>query len=278
MTRAARTLLLRCRRGKLFYSDMTGGRVLCLDPKTGVQTTLLEVPQQPNGLAHLPDGRLIVASMLDGRLLTPGADGLQIYADLSTLVQGHLGDMVVDRAGGLFVGDVGSRVLQGEAPRPGRLVRVEADGRARVVLDDIHFPNGMAITPDGNTLLLAETMKRRVLQVRIEADGGLGTPRPYIEFSAEEGGPDGLCIDRTGALWVCLPHAGAVQRYDGAGRLTARVGTPDGTPIACALSADDRTLYVVGCLMPADTPIFQAIANKATRGWLAQTALPEFTP
>jgi 2-polyprenyl-6-methoxyphenol hydroxylase-like FAD-dependent oxidoreductase/sugar lactone lactonase YvrE len=268
---------LRFRRGKLVFSDMTGRRVLSLDPKTGAQTVLFDVPQQPNGLAHLPDGRLVVASMLDGKLLIAAADGLVAYADLSSHALGHLGDMVVDRAGGLFVGDVGSKVLQGEAPKPGRVVRVDADGTVRVVLEDIHFPNGMAITPDGNTLLLAETMRDRVLQIRIEADGSLGTPRPYIEFG-DKGGPDGIAIERSGAIWVCLPKSRAVERYDGAGRLTARVETPDGLPIACAVGADDRTLYIVGAAFPPDQPLFQAIATGATRGWVASADLPGTTP
>jgi 2-polyprenyl-6-methoxyphenol hydroxylase-like FAD-dependent oxidoreductase/sugar lactone lactonase YvrE len=265
---------LRTRRGKLVYADMTGGRVLGLDPKTGVESVLARVPQQPNGLGHLPDGRLVVASMFDTKLYVASADGLTLYADLSALAQGHLGDLVVDRAGGIFVGDVGAKVLQGEAPRQGRLIRVEPDGQARVVQEGLHFPNGMVITQDGNTLLLAETMKQCVLQLRIEPDGSLGSPRPYIEFSDEEGGPDGMTIARDGSIWVCLPKRRAVQRYDGAGHLTARVETPPGMPIACALSADDGTLYIVGADgLPPGTSIFQAIAERRTRGWVMQADL-----
>lgn len=267
---------LRVRRGKLVYADMTGQRVLGLDPKTGVQTSLAEVPQQPNGLGHLPDGRLVVAAMLDCKLYVAGQHGLSVYADLSSLATGHLGDLVVDRAGGSFVGDVGAKLLQGEVPQPGRVIRVETDGSARSVLEGIHGPNGMVITPDGNTLLLGETMKNRVLQVRIAADGSLGSARPYIQFADDEGGPDGLAIERGGAIWVCLPKRQAVQRYDGAGRLTARVHTPAGMPIACALSSDDKTLYIVGAdALPAGTHNFQAIASKATRGWVAQADLSE---
>lgn len=265
---------LRWHRNRLVFSDMTDRQVLRVHPGTGERTVVAAVDHQPNGLGHLPDGRLLVASMLDARLLVMGPDGLVPYADLSALATGHLGDMVVDRAGGVYVGDVGARVLQGEAPRPGRLIRVDTDGSARVVQEGLHFPNGMAITPDGNTLLLAETLRSRVLQLRLHADGSVGAPRPFIAFDDDEGAPDGVCIDRQGGLWVCLPRRRAVQHYDKAGRLTGRVHTPDGLPIACALGKDEATLHVVGIApLPPQRSIFAAIAARETQGWLASATL-----
>jgi sugar lactone lactonase YvrE len=112
-------------------------------------------------------------------------------------------------------------------------------------------------------------MTSRILQCRIELDGQPREPRSYIELG-EKGGADGMTMERNGALWVCLPKAQTVERYDSRGHLTARVHT-NGMPIACALSEDDQTLYIVGAeTLPEGTSVFTAIANQTTRGWLAQ--------
>ena len=172
--------------GHLVFSDMTGGRLMRADPVTGALTVLAEVPGQPNGLGLLPDGRLVVASMFDHRLLVERSagdtGGLEEYADLSGLATGYLGDMVVDPAGRVYVGDTGVRVLHGERfdARLGRLLRVDGPGQVEVALEGLSFPNGMVVTPDGQVLILGLSGTGRIVQCRIRAgDGALGPLRPF---------------------------------------------------------------------------------------------------
>lgn len=266
----------RWRKGKLIFSDMLNNRVVQYDPLTQAQTTLAEVPGGPNGLAILPGGKLLVASMNDRKIFLILKDGsTKEYADLSGLATGYLGDMVPDGAGRVYVDDTGSRVLHGEAPAPGRLILVQRDGSAEIVLEDLHFPNGLAITPDGTSLLLAETMGRRITQSRIDQrTGKLNDTRPSLDLKTSA--CDGMTIDQAGGTWLCLPQANAVERYDRAGRLTARVEfSPAMTPIACALDEEETALYIVGIepLLPGND-IFGALSRRETVGRLARATMP----
>jgi sugar lactone lactonase YvrE len=267
----------RAHAGYLVFSDMTSERLLRADPSSGALEVVADVPGRPNGLGLLPDGRLVVASMIDRRLLVertagdPGA-GFDTYADLSALATGYLGDIAVDAAGRVFVGDTGARVLHGEpfTARLGRLLRVDGPGRAEVALDGLAFPNGMVVTPDGQMLILGLSGTGRIVQCRIHSrDGSLGPLRPFATQL-----PDGLAIDASGGVWACHPGRGEVTRYDPGGRRTGRVRIPDGRAIACALDPSSSTLFVTGIrpLAPGDD-LFAAIAERRTRGVLWRAAL-----
>ena len=263
--------------GHLVFSDMTAGRLLRADPASGELEVLAEVPGQPNGLGLLPDGRLVVASMFDHRLLVEAAAGdpaagLVEYADLSGLANGYLGDLVVDPAGRVFVGDTGVRVLHGEPfdARFGRLLRVDGPGLAEVAMDGLSFPNGMVVTPDGQVLVLGLSGTGRIVQCRIRSsDGALGPLRPFASQL-----PDGLAIDGAGGVWACHPGRGEVTRYDGGGRPTDVVRIPDGRAIACAVAPSGEALYVVGIRpLPRGADLFAAMVERRTRGVLWRAAL-----
>src|SRR5262245_64086907 len=161
----------RWRDGRLYCSDMGAGRVLCVDPATGAAETVATVPESPSGLGWLPDGRLLVVSMRERRLLRLERDGrLALHADLSHLVSHWCNDMVVDDAGRAYVGNFGYDALAGEAQKPTCLVAVEPDGRARVVADGLLFPNGAAITQDRRRLIVAETFAHRLAAFEIRPD------------------------------------------------------------------------------------------------------------
>ena len=256
---------------RLVFSDMIGRLVIAHDPATGVSTTRHQIDDQPNGLGLLPDGRLVVASMFDKVLLVEGADGLELYEDLSDVVTGYLGDVVVDQQGRVFVGDTGVRVLHGEPleARTGRLIRVDGPGHHEVVLDDLAFPNGLVVSPDGHMLYIAQSGRRVVVQCRIASDGSLSTPRPFVAQLA-----DGMTGDRAGGVWVCDPRHHEVARYDSAGRTTARVIIDGGQPIACALDAAEEHLYIVGIEdLPAGVSLFEAMAAAQTRSILWSATL-----
>ncbi|MEO8837917.1 MAG: SMP-30/gluconolactonase/LRE family protein, partial [Herbaspirillum sp.] len=166
--------------GKLWFSDFYTNSVYCLHAK-GELSTVVEVPGRPSGLGWLPDGRLLVVSMTERRLLRLDPDGLTELADLSPLAGFDCNDMVVDRLGRAYVGNFGFDLI-GKAPlQPATLIMVTSDGQARTVADDLLFPNGCVITPDGQTLILAETFGHRLTAFDIAADGSLHARRCWAE-------------------------------------------------------------------------------------------------
>ncbi len=188
--------------GKLYFSDMHANRVMTVD-LDGRSSVVCEVPNQPSGLGWLPDGRMLVVSMTDRKLMRMERDGLKLHADLSALATFHCNDMVVDSAGRAYVGNFGFDLHKGEKPHATVLVMVTAEGKARVVADDLTFPNGTVITPDGRTLIVGESFGRRLTAFDIAADGSLANRRVWADLG--ENVPDGIALDAEGAIWVASP-------------------------------------------------------------------------
>lgn len=232
---------LRWHAGSLWFSDMLDGKVFRLDTD-GRPQLVVEVPQQPSGLGWLPDGALAVVSMIDRRVLRYADGALTELADLSALAPFHCNDMVVDTEGRAYVGNFGFDLPHRAAPLPTVLLLVALDGRARVVADDLLFPNGCAITPDGGTLIVAETFGARLTAFSIDADGSLLDRRTWAALPGTS--PDGICLDAEGAVWVASPVSRAVLRVCAGGAITHRVPV-ETQALACMLGgADRRTLYV----------------------------------
>src|SRR5208282_5467864 len=160
----------RWRDGKLFFSDMHAHQVLAVD-MAGKREVVCEVPARPSGLGWLPDGRMLVVSMTDRKLMRLDRDGLKTVADLSKLAPFDCNDMVVDARGRAYVGNFGFDLHGNAQPRSTTLVMVAPDGIARIVAEELMFPNGMVITPDGKTLIAGETFGRRLTAFDIAADG-----------------------------------------------------------------------------------------------------------
>jgi sugar lactone lactonase YvrE len=174
------------------------------------------------------------------------------------------------------VDDIGARVFHGETPmqKKGRLIRVDGPGRFKIVLENLLFPNGLVISPDGQMLYLAETLAGRVVQCRISPEGDLSEPRPFVKLTA-----DGMTGDRAGGVWACCPIGDeGVLRYDSAGRLTAKVATPGGHPVACALAgAKQDDLWIVGFeTLPVGANLFEAMRKGETKGvlWHIKVSIP----
>lgn len=235
----------RWREDALFFSDMHDHRVWKLD-LSGTLTLVAEVPGSPSGLGWLPDGRLLVVSMHDRRLLRLDDSGLAEVADLSDFATADCNDMVVDRLGRAYVGNFGDSSAPPEPAAPADLVLVEPSGSVRVVARDLLLPNGAVITPDGSTLIVAETraVPPRLTAFDIAPDGSLSGRRDFARF---EGGemPDGICLDARGSIWVASPFTNEVLHVDPAGDLISRVTTGEDQPYACALGgASGRTLFI----------------------------------
>jgi len=240
--------------GTLWWSDMHAGMVCKL--VDGAATKVCDVPQRPSGLGWLPDGRMLVVSMVDKRVLRLDTDGsLGVHADLTGLVPCRLNDMVVDKVGRAYVGNFGFELDSGAAPAPTVLVRVDPDGSSRVVAEDLLFPNGAVMTDDGLTLIVAETFGSRLTAFDIGADGSLSGRRVW---AALQGGavPDGMCLDAEGAIWVASPTTHDCLRVREGGEVAERIEIGRGA-YACMLGGEDRrTLYV--CTADSHDPERQA--------------------
>jgi sugar lactone lactonase YvrE len=197
---------------RLWLSDFFTHQVIAVGMDGAVEK-ILEVENQPSGLGWLPDGRMLVVSMLDRRVLVVEDGQAEVHADLSEIVPHQLNDMVVDEEGRAYVSCFGGDVMRGEPITPTVIIRVDPDGSARVAANDIHFPNGMVITRDG-TFVVAETLGNRLTAFDITSDGDLVGGRPFALFGDRPDtddltaaipqlayAPDGMATDAEGAVW-----------------------------------------------------------------------------
>jgi sugar lactone lactonase YvrE len=245
--------------GRLWVSDMHDHRVIAID-ETGEIEEIVRVEQRPSGLGWLPDGRLLIVSMLDRRILRLDPEGLVVHADLTELAAWHCNDMVVDGQGRAYVGNFGFDLDAQAKPATTALTLVHPDGRAENVADDLSFPNGCVITPDGGTLIVGESFGARLTAFTIADDGTLSDRRVW---AAVEGAvPDGICLDAEGAVWVSSPVSNEFLRVREGGEVTDRVPC-DQMAIACMLGGSDgRTLFALtsGTTSPKD-----AVALRSAR-------------
>jgi sugar lactone lactonase YvrE len=227
--------------GKLFFSDMHAHTVNAVD-LNGRAEVLADVQAWPSGLGWLPDGRMLVVSMTDRKLLRLERDGLKLHADLSALASYHCNDMVVDSRGRAYVGNFGYDIIRDAPRKAAELILVDVNGAARVVARDLQFPNGTVITPDGATLIIGESMGGRLTAFDIAPDGSLTNRRAWAEF---EGTPDGIALDIEGAIWVASPLTHELLRVKKGGEIAERIKREQ-MPIACALGgAGRRTLFLL---------------------------------
>jgi sugar lactone lactonase YvrE len=234
----------RWRDGRLWFSDQHDRRVVVMD-SSGHAEAVVAVPNQPSGLGWLPDGRMLVVSMLDRQVLRLEADrSLSVHADLSALAPATCNDMVVDGRGRAYVGNFGFDMYGGAEYRTTNIVAVDPDGSAWVAADDLGFPNGTVVTPDNRTLIVGESMGGRLTAFDIGDDGRLANRREWASLRDIGATADGICLDAEGAVWVACPFSNRVVRVAEGGALLDEVKVDSGT-FACALGGDDgRTLFI----------------------------------
>jgi sugar lactone lactonase YvrE len=228
--------------GALWFSDMHAHTVQRLEPG-GALEVVAEIPECPSGLGFLPDGRPLVVSMHDRRLLRLDEDGPHEHADLSALAPWHINDMYVDRHGRAYVGNFGDGSAPPAPPSPTVLLLVEPDGEARVVAEDLWFPNGIALSADGGTLIVAETrsVPGKLTAFTVAADGSLSGRRTLASF--EGGFPDGIAIDAEDGVWIAFPFGDELVRVTADGEIDQRLPFP--SPYAVALGGPGgRDLFV----------------------------------
>jgi len=209
----------------------------------GKSEVIVRMPSFPFSIDWLPDGRLLVTSGRDGRLQRREPDGsLVTHADLTGLSNGW-NEIVVDGRGNAYVNGGGFDLLAGEAFAPGIVALVTPGGSARQVADGIAFPNGMAVTPDNKTLIVAESYAKRLTAFDIEATGLLSNRRVWADLG--DGVPDGICIDAEGAVWYGdVPNKRCVRVREG-GEVLQTIDLDRGC-FACMLGGvDNRTLFMM---------------------------------
>ncbi|MGH8862077.1 MAG: SMP-30/gluconolactonase/LRE family protein [Jatrophihabitantaceae bacterium] len=237
--------------GRLWFSDWIAGRIIAIDD-TGTSEVIVEHRSLPLCFGFLPDGRPVLVSNEAHSLLTLEEDGtLAGYADLSALTRFGCNDIVVDGRGNAYVNSGNFEFTAGppDGPvQPGFVALVTADGSARVVAEDIAFPNGMAVSADNRTLVVADSYRHHLVGYDITADGSLSGRRVWADLG--DAAPDGICLDAQGAAWYAdVPHLQCVRVAEG-GAVLATVGLDRGG-FACMLGgADGRSLYVVAARWP----------------------------
>lgn len=233
----------RWRDGALWISDVHNFRLAKVDMDGTVETVCL-VEGRPSGMDFSADGRLLLATALGKQLLDVDVScgAVKTAVDLAGLTSAYLNDLITNADGWSWVGDTGFVFGADEPERCGSLIGWHPSHGARIVAADIFFPNGMAITPDGSTLYLAETFGKRISAFDIGRDGALDNRRLHAELP---GSPDGLCLDAEGCLWVALLFEGRFVRISREGKEIDRIDFPGKSAIACIIGGNDKaTLFL----------------------------------
>jgi len=251
----------RWRDSRLWFSDFYSHRVVSTNEIGGDSRIEARVPQQPSGLGWLPDGRLLIVSMRDHAILRRELDGeLVVHADLTRLAAGPLNDLVVDDRGRAYVGNFGFDLMAGAQMAGAPLVCVDVDGSASIVSEPLHFPNGAVIA--NGTLIVGETFGNRISAFDVHDDGSLSDRRDWARFGplpdtdeltsalrALAVGPDGICLDSEGALWVADALGRRAIRVLEGGQITDTIHLGTGI-FALALGGHDgKTLFM--CTAPS---------------------------
>ena len=262
--------------GEFWFVDFYTQSVNKVSRETGKVEEICKVDPQPSGLGWLPDGRMLVVSMKDRRVLRMEADGQLVeHADISEHCGGYANDMVVAPNGNAYIGEFGFDLMGGEDHEFANVILVRPDGTTQVVAPNLSFPNGMVITPDEKTLIVNELFGNRVSAFDILEDGTLGPRRDfaaYGEIGDEKSVetrianstivPDGLALDAEGAVWIadCVNQRAA--RIAEGGEILDEVSTAPNGVFAVGLGGDDgKTLYL--CIAPDFDEAKRSAAREA---------------
>ncbi|WP_112241014.1 SMP-30/gluconolactonase/LRE family protein [Kribbella monticola] len=221
--------------GRLWFCNWIDQQIVAVDGDGTPEFTDVPVEQLMGwSIDWLPDGRLLTTGDKLRRYEPDGS--VVVHADQKA------NEIVVDRTGHVYLNGADFNFSGGEAPKPGYIKLVTPDGRVREVAGGIEFPNGMVITPDGRTLVISESFAGRLTAFDIEPDGGLSGRRVF----AEGLGPDGICLDAEGAIWVSTGGSSVVRVAEG-GEVLQRVELPENrAPFALALGGPSgRTLFIM---------------------------------
>lgn len=229
---------LRWHQGKLWFSDFLTRRVQTLD-KEGRLESIGYIPGQPSGLGFNPHGEPLVVSMLDRKVLKVGFEQLEVAANLLPLDTPPCNDMLVDKAGTMYISTFSYELWYETAPEGASspLIRIGSDGRISVAAAELRMPNGITLLPDERTLVVAETHACRLTAFTVQADGSLGARRCFAELDCH---PDGICCDVNGDVWVSGLYEEKFVKVRAGGKVLCTIVTPGRWAVACALGGEDN--------------------------------------
>ena len=249
---------------KFWFSDFYQHAVFSVDAN-GVLEKIVDIPNQPSGLGWLPNGDMLIVSMHDQKLMRFRNGVLSLHSDLSHLTRFTCNDMVVDNEGHAYVGNFGT-IHHNIDVKPTCLIHVTPEGKASIVAQDLEFPNGSVITPDGKKLIVGETYAGRLTVFDINSDKSLSNRqtwaktmptwvfyiskiRRFLKQVPKESNfkprvPDGICLDELMGIWVASPTTFEVFRIEEGGKVTDIISTPQ-RAYACMLGGQNgKTLYI----------------------------------
>jgi sugar lactone lactonase YvrE len=257
---------------RLYFSDWSAGEVLAVD-LAGRSEVIARVKSLPLCTAFLPDGRLVIVSSPDGRLLLREPDGtLVTHSDLG---QPGWNDIVIDGRGHAYVNRAGFNPATGEEFQPGFVFLVTASGLVRQVAEDIAFPNGMTVTADNSTLIIADSYRHNLVAFDIGAEGGLSNRRIWAHVG--DGVPDGICTDEQNAVWYAdVPNQRCVRVAEGGavlqtveldrGGFACALGGPGGTTLFIA-AAEWRGMTASEMVAPGSGQVLATDVDVPGAGW-----------
>ena len=228
---------------RLYFSDMHDNTVFAVDMSGSLETIVQLDDDEPSGLGWLPDGRMLIVSMRNRKLLVLDGGGLTEFADLSGFATYHCNDMVTDLQGRSYVGNFGYDLHNNAEFQKAALILVHPDGTTELAADNLSFPNGTVITPDGKTLIVGESFGARLTAFDINPDGSLANRREWAKMDGAV--PDGICLDEAGGIWVASPVSNEALRVIEGGEVTDRVKI-ENQAYACMLGGPDgKTLFIM---------------------------------
>lgn len=230
--------------GRLWYSDFYQAAIYSVGPSGDRRVEHGDLPDRPSGLGWLPDGDLLAVLMTQRRIVRfDERRAMHPHADLSEIATGYCNDMVVAADGTAYVGNFGFDLEARSQFQPATLAHVAPDGTAGPAATDMRFPNGSVITPDGSTLIVAQTFGGDFVAFDIGSDGSLSGRRTWASVPGTS--PDGCALDTGGALWFADAVGSQLLRVREGGEVTDVFATPQ-PAFACALGGDDgRTLFAM---------------------------------
>ncbi len=249
--------------GEFWFSDMHGHSIMKAsfsgDPLTQEPELTQIVPfteDFPSGLGWLQNGDLLIVAMETRKLYKYDGKQLSLYADLSDMPEGDINDMVVSENGNAYVGNMGYGIQAHDhlSRRSAELFRVSAEGEVSIAAENMEAPNGPVLTPDENTLIVAESAASRLTAFDVDSQTGeLSSRRVFaqLEPAAADGSPlraappDGICLDAEGAVWAAEPLGRRVIRVKEGGEITNTYDFQDTIPFACVLGGQDRKTFLV---------------------------------